>query len=163
MLKQCLQGCSHCRTCSSDRFPYPHHLQVHLLLHRSCRRGGAPDQLVHRQRAPHSRAQTFLKTKMIIRCCQGAPQSGYVCVCVTLRVQEFVWLSLMCRGATASLPTLPNEAMEDWWKHSGTPECVHADDNTLFFLRCSLASWSLHDTPLNPFSTVVRLRHCFFQ
>ena len=30
------------------------------------------------------------------------------------------------RGATASLLTLPNEATEDWWKHSGTPECVPA-------------------------------------
>ena len=29
-------------------------------------------------------------------------------------------------GATASLLTLPNEATEDWWKHSGTPECVPA-------------------------------------
>ena len=32
----------------------------------------------------------------------------------------------MSRGATASLLTLPNEAIEDWWKHSGTPECVPA-------------------------------------
>ena len=35
----------------------------------------------------------FLKTKENHPLCQGAPQSGCVCVCVTLRLQEFVWFS----------------------------------------------------------------------
>ena len=52
-----------------------------------------------------------------------------LCVCVSTPVPKgaaSLPSQLTCRGATASLLTLPNEATEDWWKRSGTPEYVPA-------------------------------------
>ena len=53
-----------------------------------------------------------------------------MCVCVSTPVSKECQQG---RGATTGLPTLPNEATEDWWMHSGTPECVPAQ----FLIRSS--------------------------
>ena len=81
------------------------------------------------------RAGRSLRSGLERLAAERALRSGRVTANGFARFQR-TYTNFKGRGATASLLTLPNEDTEDWWKHSGTPECVPA----IFLYRKELMS-----------------------